>query len=592
MIVPMHKYSFLVFRKEYEDFLNELIDLGVLHIKIPDDSTPFYHKDITGQLDKINDLFVVLDQIKMGDLEENPSYVDHLDGKELLDQAMEWLSEAQYFNLGIENLENELNYAQKWGAYDAFIMKSLVEHDVRILFYTVHERDFDPSWEEGHRLYILSKDHPFIHFVVILHKNEISYVKANPSPNPPRSIAEIEVAKVTLHAKANLTQLKLKQLKSHGYPKLQSYQASLKYNLNMTEAIDHSQSKVEDKVILLEGFVPITAMDQLEEMCEKKKIVFIQDRVTSQDQPPILLKNNYFASLFEPLGSLYSLPAYREMDMTPFFAPFFMLFFGFCLGDAGYGLVILLATFIFKNKMDKQWLPVLILARYLSLATIIFGILTGTLFGINLLEIKVPWLMTMQNFMINSNQAFNLALILGLVQIVFGLILKSVNNFRQLGILYSIGPLAWILLLLSLGDIFITKITGGIGTYLAWTAVGLILFFSSPEGNIFARLGAGVWELYGITGFVGDLLSYIRLFALGISGAILGMVINDIALRMLNIDYIGWLLFIVFLIVGHSANLLIASLGSFVHPLRLTFVEFYKNAGFTGGGKPYKPFGK
>jgi V/A-type H+-transporting ATPase subunit I len=103
----------------------------------------------------------------------------------------------------------------------------------------------------------------------------------------------------------------------------------------------------------------------------------------------------------------------------------------------------------------------------------------------------------------------------------------------------------------------------------------------------------GLWELYGITGFFGDLLSYIRLFALGISSAILGFVINNIAGQFR--EGFGWAgipLFVVFMVVGHTANLLIAALGAFVHPMRLTFVEFYKNAGFAGGGKPYKPLSK
>ena len=93
-----------------------------------------------------------------------------------------------------------------------------------------------------------------------------------------------------------------------------------------------------------------------------------------------------------------------------------------------------------------------------------------------------------------------------------------------------------------------------------------------------------------VTGVFGDLLSYIRLFALGISSAILGFVFNDISLQLLNIPYVGWLFFLILLLFGHSINLFLATLGGFIHPMRLTFVEFYKNAGFEGGGKEYKPF--
>ena len=120
----------------------------------------------------------------------------------------------------------------------------------------------------------------------------------------------------------------------------------------------------------------------------------------------------------------------------------------------------------------------------------------------------------------------------------------------------------------------------------------MILLFNDPKANLIIRILKGMWQLYDITGLFGDVLSYIRLFALGVSGGILGLVINSIAGEFLGIPYIGWLIWIVFLIIGHTGNILLSGLGSFVHPMRLTFVEFYKNSGWTGGGKEYKPFKK
>jgi len=149
------------------------------------------------------------------------------------------------------------------------------------------------------------------------------------------------------------------------------------------------------------------------------------------------------------------------------------------------------------------------------------------------------------------------------------------------------------ILLLSLLDIGLLKQLGPVSTYTAWGGVALIVLFSDPSVGLPGRVGKGLWELYGITGFFGDLLSYIRLFALGISSAILGYVVNNIAWQInQGVPYVGPVLFVLFLVVGHGANLLIASLGAFVHPMRLTFVEFYKNAGFKGGGRKYDPLRK
>ena len=116
------------------------------------------------------------------------------------------------------------------------------------------------------------------------------------------------------------------------------------------------------------------------------------------------------------------------------------------------------------------------------------------------------------------------------------------------------------------------------------------MVLNKPGASVFSRIGGGLWDSYGmVTGLFGDLLSYIRLFALGISSAILGFVFNDISLQLLEVPWIGWLLFLIILVAGHSINLFLAVLGGFIHPMRLTFVEFYKNAGFEGGGKEYKP---
>ena len=141
---------------------------------------------------------------------------------------------------------------------------------------------------------------------------------------------------------------------------------------------------------------------------------------------------------------------------------------------------------------------------------------------------------------------------------------------------------------------FCKIVPAGFSKFAIIIGIILILFFNDIKANIFLRFGKGLWELYGVTGVFGDLLSYIRLFALGISSAILGSVINSIALEFLKIPVPGLshLIFILFVVVGHAGNLGLASLGSFVHPLRLTFVEFYKNSGFTGGGIPYSPFKK
>ena len=159
-----------------------------------------------------------------------------------------------------------------------------------------------------------------------------------------------------------------------------------------------------------------------------KGVAYELEIPTEQDNPPILLKNNKFARLFEFIGELYSLPNYREIDLTPFFAPFFVLFFGFCLGDAGYGLLLLLGITIYKFKAKPAIKPILSLAQWLGISTVIMGIVGGTFFGIQLLDVQVPWMEKMKAYMLDSQQLFNLALIVGAVQIIFGMFLKVATS--------------------------------------------------------------------------------------------------------------------------------------------------------------------
>lgn len=261
------------------------------------------------------------------------------------------------------------------------------------------------------------------------------------------------------------------------------------------------------------------------------------EKPTNEDNPPILLKNNKFARLFEFIGELYSLPNYREIDLTPFFAPFFVLFFGFCLGDAGYGLLLLVLISLYKIKAKPSIKPILSLAQWLGAGTVVMGTVSGTFFGIQLLEVQVPWVVKLRAMMLDSQQLFNLALIIGVVQIIFGMFLKVVNLWRQYGMPAALPTIGWLVLILGEGTCFFLS-TKGFDVKILMYVIGgvaavLIFILNNLRRNVFINIGAGLWDSYNmLTGLLGDTLSYIRLFALGISSSVLGLVFNDLAMNM------------------------------------------------------------
>ena len=590
MIAPMYKYAFLVHKQDYGHFLSMLRKLGVVHIsgKARDAS----ERTLTAarELKRVQTILHKMES-------ETPETIetDHLsdfnDSMEILRRAEQLFEEKDTLEINLQNIDNEIKNAEPWGNFDPETVMKLEEAGIQLHFYHCHENQFNPEWLLTWRSEIISQSGPDMYFVVFAPTGERLDINADPLPCPSRSLVTLYAERDELAKQDESNRKKLYECSAF-VPELRGLEQQLQGTLKISEAYDHSDTALDDHVYYLEGFVPQETVPALMKMCEDPSIIYAGRRVKPDDEPPVQLKNNKFSSLYESIAGLYSLPAYSELDLTPYFAPFFMLFFGFCLGDAGYGLTVLIISFIFKNRFKAALQPALRLAQWLGLATILFGIITGTFFGINLLENTPSWAQPMRAVMIDSNQAFNLALVLGFVQILFGLVLQTINRSMQYGRKYAVTPVAWIILLLSIADLAILKLTSGAAVYGIYLAVMLILFFNDPDSGVLVRIGKGLWQLYGITGFVGDLLSYIRLFALGISSAILGLVINDIALRMLHgVPVLGWLLFGFFLIIGHGANLLIASLGAFVHPLRLTFVEFYKNAGFSGGGKKYEPFG-
>lgn len=592
MVVPMKKYAFLVHHSDYDKFLNGIREVGVLHVQ-PKTSAPtqdtgrhkLMHKEVSD----------IISQLKRRKVKVEAALPSNgMLGVAVVRSVLDLNEELERTRRELATLNKEIEQMKPWGDFSPKVVAQLEkEGGIDLHFFVCPEKKFKPEWQERYALEIIKTIPPDCYFLVFSRKGEAVDIHAEALlPDPEFSLPELEVKKAALEAVVDETNRRLDRHASQHLPALEKMLAEIEEEQELAEVLGYTALEAEDKVMLLEGFVPQTREQELLAFCEKMDIVCHAEKPSPKDEPPVLLKNSRYATLFEPIGKLFALPSYAELDLTPFFAPFFMMFFGFCLGDAGYGIVLLLGATFYKRRAKPAVRPIITLVQWLGLATIILGTVTGTFFGMNLLGDQFEWLGSLRKVMLNSEQAFNFALVLGMVQILFGLGLQAANQAKQFGAKYALKPIGWIILLVSIVDIAVLKMAAPVSTWTAWAGVAILMLFNDPDAGLFGRLGKGLWELYGITGFFGDLLSYIRLFALGISGAILGFVINDVSLRMLGIPYLGPVLFVLLLVVGHAANLLIACLGSFVHPLRLTFVEFYKNAGFAGGGKAYKPFEK
>lgn len=586
MIAPMRKYRVLLHQKAYPAFLEELAALGMAHVQTIRYDAPAAASEA---LQRMHLFRAALNLLPEGRLEEARAY----DGA-----ATELAVAMQREYAQLEQQKHQLaqleERASGWTRHAARLpveeIDRLAAQSVHFYLFSCSRKAFDTAWQQAHLLEVIWETPDELGFVVI----------SETEVNLPRIAGEHwSVTDLTHWAEEfkkhrqllQQAEARLAALAAHR-PLLEEALAREADQLQWAHVQHHTEAPAEGGLRLLGMFVPAEKSATLEALFNRMELVWEGGKPGPADEVPILLKNEKFSRLFHPIGDLFALPSYQEIDLTPFFAPFFTLFFGMCLADAGYGLVMLLALwFLRKRPALAGQKGVVRLGLILGSAAVGFGLLTGTVFGASLAEWSA--LEPIKSFFLDVNELFALSLLIGIAQILFAMALRVYNRTRMYGFVYAVSTLGWMLGIVSGGLLYVLPNWAIMGKAGIWAGVALILLFSDPDKKILSRIGLGLWELYGITGLFGDVLSYVRLFALGLSSGILGLVINKVAFSLLDgPPVISWILFAALLLFGHGLNLAIATLSAFVHPVRLTFVEFYKNAGFLGGGKPYQPFRK
>jgi len=606
MIEPMMKYTFLAYHGDYGEFLTRLQEQGMVHVNEKEQGQ-LENEGLAEQYKQTSELRSTIKMLqKLSDESDDQQQETDKDGFDVLAEVKTLQQKIDKLKLDRAAVQKDIDITKPWGKYDLSYFKKIADAGYQLRFFVCPSRKFNAQWNEQFTIEAINHNNAQDFFVVIAKRDENVDIDAEEIKLPAANPEDLIERKQELEKQQDKAQTRLTELANTSIKALQQTLLKKEEELGFSKVELSTENEAENTLRILEGWIPSKKQQKFEQFLEKEPVYFERAKANPQDKVPVLLKNKRFPRLFEPLGELYSLPNYRELDLTPFFAPFYMLFFGFCLGDAGYGL-LMVATGFLKSPKRKKLNPILTLVQWLGVATILFGIIGGTLFGINLYQSGWPVYADLQSRFDAQNTSineilFNLSIIIGAIQILFGLFLKAANESRQFGFKYSLGTIGWIVLFIGLGFyVYIQKtalLPDELAPYFLYGILGisgvLILLLNNPDKNVFINFGAGLWNTYNmVTGVLGDLLSYIRLFALGISSAILGFVFNSLAVQMSpDIPVIQIVVMVIILLIGHGINLFMSGLGAFVHPMRLTFVEFYKNAGFTGGGSKYAPFSK
>ncbi|MBP5380610.1 MAG: V-type ATP synthase subunit I [Bacteroidaceae bacterium] len=606
MIEKMKKLTFLVYHREYEDFLHRLQDLGVMHV-VTSEVNPQQSETISGYVEQIKQLTALQKEMKtlLAAAKDLKVSKDLKDFKDLLPLTARFEHLADLRQQDTRQ-QAQLTQLEPWGDFDPeLVQKKLSAAGCELQFYVAPAKVFKKEIEGHFPVMAVSEMSKNIYFVLVAHDEE-SELPATHVSLPAVSLSKLQAEHEALTQELEKETEFLTQLSQENLSSVEEALRVLNAKMQFDTVKEGTSTAAADHLMVLNGWFPAVKQTELEQAFSDDAAWYEISNPTPDDDIPICLKNNRFFRLFEMITKLYMLPKYNELDLTPFFAPFYIVFFGLCLGDSGYGLFITVAvllTKLFVKNMSDGLRAALNLLLTMGISAFVFGFLSGAFFGFNLYDPKdvlnTPFFDKIGAAVsLDNSQMFNLSLILGFIQIVFGMILKVVNKAIQFGARYSVSSFAWLLVVLSGAVIMFLPQYASIAKWVAIAAMVMAFCYNSPDAYkkpltaLPLNIGLGLWDAYNMaTGMLGDMLSYIRLFALGLSGGIVASVFNSLAAGFAPDNIIlGPLVMIIIFVFGHALNMFMNVLGAFVHPMRLTFVEFFKNSGYEGGGLEYTPF--
>ena len=605
MITKMKKLIFLAYHKDYQNFLDSLRTLGVVHV-VEKQQGVLDDAQLQNDIRLSNRLAAALKQLentKLGkDVKRTTDGGNADRGMQVLDEMDNLQNEKSKLLQQLQGYGKDKLAMQAWGDFDPNNIQRLKNAGYTINFYTCPESAYQPEWEETYNAMKISTISSKVFFITLTHPGQEIDLDAELVKLPPYSLSQLDALYVQTQSDIDKNQEELVKIAKDDVPSVKAAIAKLQGEIEFSKVVLSTEQAAGEKLMILEGWVPINNALEVEAFLNSSQVYYEISDPLPEDNVPIEFKNNKFFAWFEPICRLYMLPRYNELDLTPYLAPFFMIFFGLCLGDSGYGLFLFTGATLWRvldKKLGMQMKGILSLLQILAASTFFCGLLTGTFFGANIYHLDWPFIQKMKKaIFLDNNEMFELSLILGVIQIMVGMVLKAVNQTIQFGFKYALATIGWIILLISSGLAGFLPHVLAFDSWVYYMLLGisavLIFGFNSPGKNIFLNIGLGFWDAYNmVTGLLGDILSYVRLFALGLSGGILAGVFNSLAVGMKPDNIIaGPIVMILIFVIGHAINIFMNVLGAMVHPMRLTFVEFFKNAGYTGGGKEYKPFKK
>ena len=634
-IVKMSKFNLLVFNSERKNLLHKLQKFDEVHFMDlkEDEELGEYDLDkvkepesivaINEEINRINYAIEALSKyqkkdsalkvlkegrttLEFSEIEEKANKVDY---KSICKQVIEINSDMDQLSQDIANTNIKIKEICPWIKLDVPIKNLMSLEHVKLMigkfparfkqkveegFVSTEYTYFEVLSESGGNLYVLiiTNDEEEDLVNEMLRNNYFSDIKIEIEGKPEEEVKKLKNEVELKQKQISKNEEKLKKLSQ----KVIDLQIVYEYLMNVILRTEESENFLTtESVNVIEGYIPTSRSEEFNDLVTStlsNDIYYFKLEEADKDDTnaPILLKNSKYTRAFESLTTMYDYPKYNELDATGVMAPFYSFFFGMMIADAGYGLLLLLGTVIALKifKLGEEQKNTMRFFACNGFFTIIWGLIYGSFFSFSIpTGIIDPTTQYMEVLILSIG--------LGIVHIYVGLGVGAYMNIRDgkpLAALFDTGfwymALTGAILLLVGSQYPISNVVSKISLYVMIIGmVGIVLTAGRDSPSVGGKLGGGLYSLYGISGYVGDFISYSRLMALGLAGGYLAAAINDMVFMLFDLKAIGIVVGIIVFVIGHSFNLFLSALSAYVHDIRLTYVEFFGKF-YGGGGKAFK----
>lgn len=601
MIVPMKKGIFIVQEKDQQETLEKMRDAGVVHLER--DTTPVSSETLTSEQMRLESIKYALEILPEEEIIPLDSPTVEI-AEEYLNQILSLDSNIKEIDKRFEEIENEIKFLEEWDSIDPTDLKHLDEKDVFLRFFDIPESKLDEI-PEGVEPFILGFKKKRVNLLLISRDLNNMPADWDEITFPKKSISEMLSEEKTLDAKKVES---TKQLE-----KLAIKRKILEWYMNRTiENFDFEEAKLltseQSGFACMTGYFPSEDEEEIKKIAHKNLMGLILDEPKEDDPVPTKLRFGKFSSILSPvLDFLGILPGYRELDISFFFTCFFSVFTAMLIGDAGYGLIFLTVTFMgmIGVAWKKKPMPkIFFLMLLLSITTITWGVITGTWFASKAL-MNIDFFNNLKLDIFKSSEEEQISLLmaisffLGIVQLLIGVIQNFKKNFPKLK---SFAQIGWFAVLVSVYYLVLTLVVKREGLeayptemiYVLLGGVGFIFIFGSQEEGIGFFKGilnsfANFLQLFlDVVGTFSDLMSYVRLFAVGLASVKIAETFNQLGSNMAG----SWTIVfgILIIVIGHTLNIVLGLMAILVHAVRLNILEYSGKVGVEWSGFKYKPF--